>query len=139
MNREIKFRAWDPTEKFMFQNIVIGASGKLVAVEYMYSADEIDLTYYTTTNGENERAFIPMQYTGLKDKNGKDIYEGDILKTPTAVWKDIFNYTYVQYRSDIASYVKRGEDNRGYVRLEIRVEQVEIIGNIYENPELLQL
>ena len=59
--REIKFRAWDIEDNVMIQNIFSHFAGP---------SDILQEPYY-----------IPMQYTGLKDKNGKEIYEGDVLRS----------------------------------------------------------
>ena len=73
--------------------------------------------------------FILMQYTGLKDKNGKEIYEGDVVKCSSGcphqvVWQHDFFGMPMWYLSGL---------NEGYAWTETE----EVIGNIYENPELL--
>lgn len=98
--REIKFRAWDAINKFM---------GK---------------TFTIFDNGELPSHPIVMQYTGLKDKNGKEIYAGDILNgrilgTPFQV-----QWYASQFRSGFG--------------LPTSYKELEIIGNIYENPELVE-
>lgn len=95
MSREIKFRAWDGEQMSYFPLFWNHA-------EYL---DETEVNI--------------MQYTGLKDKKGQKIYEGDIY----SVWKDKGNPEVVEWR-------------RGGFRLPDGV-YIEVIGNIYESPELL--
>ncbi len=83
-----------------------------------------------------------MQYTGLKDKNGKEIYEGDIVKYE--VWKrfhgDMSEHTSaVEFNEKWAGWwpmVGHTVVDDGYYNWE--VENIEIIGNIYESPELIK-
>jgi uncharacterized phage protein (TIGR01671 family) len=85
----------------------------------------------------NEKGYTPdiMQFTGLPDKNGKEIYEGDILQY---YWKDEgrIRTTTVSWDNDYLQWV---EDNHSLVELfnDENIFDIEIIGNIYSNPELL--
>lgn len=95
-----------------------------------------------TLDGQNtfeifeDEDFILMQYTGLKDKNGKEIYEGDILNNgngPVYVfWNENYQAFWVGYDSE--------ESEKQYYAStsDFCTEADEIIGNIYENPELLK-
>jgi len=78
------------------------------------------------------------QYTGLKDKNEKEIYEGDIIKSP--VWKWTNKIIKFQEGSFIIANSKGSnyKPSRVLNRHKIRHENIEIIGNIYENPELIR-
>lgn len=75
------------------------------------------------------------QYTGLKDKNGKKIYEGDIVQTLCKGEKDIGKiiYEYNGFTIDVMNM------NRYYGRVNLLENFVEVIGNIYDNPELLEV
>ena len=113
MSREIKFRVWNKTIKRMcdWDDIKTGA----------------DFNDLEDDNGEW------MQYTGLRDKNGKEIYEGDIVTG----WFDHEKITgYIFYGSDAKFYIERN----GLFGIELNNAQdwTEVIGNIYENPELLE-
>lgn len=133
--REIKFRAWDRFKGEMVELTLLG-------LQWTY-VDE--LTVYGVDNerggvAKSKSDKVPvMQYTGLKDKNGKEIYEGDVVSTEclqvadhTEVWQKWHNLE-VLYLDDIAAFVPFHEfgTDSDYVRYEV-------IGNIYEHPELLE-
>lgn len=129
--RAIKFRAWDKEQHKMLFNEErgIALSGKLYneSDDWFYAFDDRKGSY----EGKDIEL---MQYTGLKDKNGKDIYEGDILK------HQIWSYTAVKVIWDDCMFrvitVKGEEHNLPLVSLQ--TNSCEVIGNVYENPELLR-
>lgn len=140
--REIKFRAWDKDYKYMNHKVMVGN----VWDEDNYHAHmiwvESEKVGYECEPGwkhfdENSNIGI-MQYTGLKDKNGADIYEGDILST------DLDRpYLIVEFRNgafmfqchdkgkDYYDFMATTGENSNFTKYH------EVIGNIYENPELL--
>ena len=90
--REIKFRAWDFVNKIMDEDIFIDGAGNA----YDYAS-----TTYNTPNTEIQRCEFPvMQYTGMEDKNGVEIYEGDILFHPLQGKRKVF----YPYSETVASY-----------------------------------
>ena len=113
MNREIKFRAWDREAKVMEYDILFSGIKNLLQQRL-----------------ENPKVFEVMQYTGLKDKNGKEIYEGDILR---AVGIVTWNEPEVRWSCiDIEWNDKCEWHDMLYL-----TTPLEVIGNIYENPELI--
>lgn len=121
--REIKFRAWCKKHKVMIYHI-----GSVNWNEQ----NEIFVNQDIKCAG-NE---ILMQYTRLKDKNGKEIYEGDIV----SMFHDT-QFSQVKWNSEYGCWeikVQLSIHNEGWDLLGNHLEQCEVIGNIYENPELLE-
>lgn len=117
MSRELKFRAWHKEGYFDYLDLREGG--------------ECDFTNLQLANAPFE------QYTGLKDKNGKEIYDGDIVKIARS-----YGYGFlpkgakakIEFDEKELCYKLRGN---GEFRLTSKKE-VEVIGNIHENPELLE-
>lgn len=118
--RDIKFRAWRETEKHMYNwNNLLNQNLK-------------NIFTITKSCGYNL-----MQYTGLKDKNGKEIYEGDIIKicAEGLGGEAIGKIVYDEY--DLA-FELRNEAEELSECLWYENQQIEVIGNIYDNLELLE-
>src|SRR5882762_3646451 len=126
MNR-FKFRCWDIfTEKFL-DNFFISNDGK---IRYGSVSDELQL---------EKKGYIIMQWIGLEDRYGKNVYENDIIKYPDYYDGDIFKKSglaVVKY-DEVSFYAI--DNNLGMHSLwDIIINNGEIIGNIFENPELME-
>ena len=128
--REIKFRAWDKEEK------------KTIVIKSL-KTDDIGNLYYINRELVNPTNIVMMQYTGLKDRIGTEIYESDVLH-----WKDLSElsdgtlecnvrvfWDDEHLRWSIETLEKFRNIEKLYDYSDIR--EIEVIGNIYENPELL--
>ena len=76
------------------------------------------------------------QYTGLTDKNGNRIFEGDIIKR---FWLGAEIIYCVQYGGENASFIGKAMNKRGFTTFDNDGEMFEVIGNIHDNPELLEV
>lgn len=116
--REIKFRAWDKENKVLLPvDLIGGVIVKIPGYEW-----------------ENVEDFEIMQYTGLKDKNGKEVYEGDVYLNPLG------NKLQIIFSLKEASFTGkslRTKEELPMLNFEGQL-QGEVIGNIYDNPELLR-
>jgi uncharacterized phage protein (TIGR01671 family) len=115
MSREIKFRAWEKdygidTEHMSMRGVGINDYGEAYA----------------------DKGVILMQYIGLKDKNGVDAYESDIIS-------DGVDWYVIEYDVRGTRFTKfwKGQINENVSSGLYNMESYEVIGNIYENPELL--
>lgn len=131
MARIIKFRAWDTHRKKMYPAEELGK-------------DELTLNPdgrgFVNVNSSNLRLseymphLIPLEFTGLKDQKDKEIFEGDILKHGIFVgvvclWRGFWDLEFTP--NDV--------QNKPHTALTLLNDESEIIGNIYENPELMRL
>jgi len=140
--REIKFRVY--LDKMYYQNEYNEYNTNLVGIDFFNKT----VTFAAYTDGEevdnlekysfDENDFLYkkdlkiMQYSGLKDKNNKEIYEGDIVTLHNSRYKVIFNMEQARFvlRDDKFEMEIPFTNNNN--------ERMEIIGNIYENPELME-
>jgi uncharacterized phage protein (TIGR01671 family) len=127
MNREIKFRAWWVNDKKMDSWQDIYTSQSVMSMYFKYDRDF---------------PHVLMQFTGLKDKNGREIYEGDLV--PCIYNRDGHTdhiYEVIWYEENAAFRLRR--HGNACPQLQVIQEMYdaarnEVIGNIYENPSLLQ-
>ena len=155
--REIKFRAWDDN-----QEIIIG--WEQLKLDKEEGEKRFSVIIFEDSVGNYYDDFPLMQYTGLKDSNGREIYEGDIVKLPVEMNTGIHGkhaYYEILYRNGlwITSYLSSEKGfilPRGYLvgelidfaedmrkslvfnDFEAKLKDVEIVGNIYGNIELLE-
>jgi uncharacterized phage protein (TIGR01671 family) len=146
MNREIKFRAW---VDWGFSEMIN---------DYCFLGNDFNFFGHDRTNN-NYKVIAVMQFTGMKDCEGVDIYEGDVLFLESFLTKisdsskvpnsDHVNYYVVEFNSDkkvnswqlrvikTTRYENFGLGNTSHSHLWTITDKAKIIGNIYQNPELL--
>ena len=146
MNNRLKFRVWDKLAERMIyphndnqQHFIIDLNG----------------CFHNLQNGSGGDDYVIQQYTGLNDKNGKEVYEGDIVKIkrwylrPFINNKQEIDYQHIEGETEIGQVIWGWNSQKYLVSYEhIRYDDsedfdksshsVEVIGNILENPELLK-
>lgn len=125
--RELKFRAWDTTEKYL--------TGAFTIIDCLHH-DGRAWDYHDS---------IWMQFTGLKDKNGKEIYSGDIIRDERGMVGVIVDFRYgpqFMWLHEYHDWTKGAQvvitEPVGHMQTASWLGGNEVIGNIYENPELLE-
>lgn len=121
-----RFRAWDEKNKEMFKDtFAVTESGEVVTVEQDFITNAPDYIFVDH--------LTLMQSTGLTDKNGKEIFEGDIVDSEDGILSGI-----VEFRPDLGMFVSTLIKYNNFERLCNVADSVYIIGNIYTNPELAE-
>ena len=125
----LKYRAWDSAKKEMFKDtFAITESGQVVVVEQESVASSPDYVFVDH--------LVIMQSTGLVDKNGKEVFVGDIIKCTRGCLHEVYiekEYGGTYFGGMPAVYLKGLREGYAWT------EHEEIIGNIYENRELLEV
>lgn len=145
--REIKFRFWGPFGEWIKPDEMEQKKTMLYGDEFAWDAYEPINDLFS---GLGNSDVVTMQFTGLRDKNGKEIYEGDIVKERNddikkvefgrigydGTWNGLTGFGLVGWRG--ARKEDDGEDEFLELEYHDHPKELEVIGNIYENPELLE-
>jgi len=147
--REIKFRAWDKNEERM---IYSGTEQNDYPFAWQLHNTGIEVVEHDGTDWNVIKNLVFEQYTGLKDKNGKEIYEGDVVTSEEYPFQDEGEFNYhgvIEWDEELTSYYlvlrivnphKQGiSDGVGEQLQDYLPADLEIIGNIHENPEILEV
>lgn len=130
--REIKFRAWDlrndrmVQDPYVFNEITAGHYVKEYGATYVFYE-----TWQDVGDGIDRPCHI-MQYTGLVDKNGKEIYESDVIR-----WRFVNTGEDEEYYEEEVKWYECGFFLDGGAPLTVAMDDCEVIGNVHQNPEIL--
>ena len=137
---KIKFRGWDKIKKIVYSAEELGEDQLTIMPNGRGFANISGIDTKRSQIDDNQK-IIPLQYIGLRDKNGVEIYEGDIVAK--------FDFVDPYYRSVVVrhlgafGYYNMGDfiafaSNYHFNWVNGKSEQIQIIGNIHENPELIK-
>lgn len=132
MSREIKFRAWNPANKRVYRSwddgSLIGfAFQELIGIRY----DEAE------SLRDDVKLFEFMQYTGLKDKHGVEIYEGDIVSGELHRFVIEYGIAQAEGGYEHPGFYAKDTDGDHFESYHFTWDEFEVIGNIHEHPHLL--
>ena len=123
-----RYRAWNKSTKVMYDD------GDIVSIDIEKSQIYVKTPFFEQLSCYNFRDIDLMQSTGFTDNDGKDIFRGDIVTSRGGLFKGI-----ISLRQDLGAYVIKLIGYKDFVRLSTVANTTEVIGNIYENPELLEV
>ena len=135
MNRVIKFRGYCD----IFKIWLYGFYMKLDDIIYICNSEDFEADGHHINQISDEPLWVVSesvgQFTGLYDKNGTEIYEGDILQVGDS---NDFDYLEVRFVRGVFAFLWNGNLDNEFPTQAPTQEWAEVIGNIYENPELLK-
>lgn len=123
-----RYRAWDKIHKTMYE------VDDIMSIDFGKSEICVKTLFFEQTNRYDFDDIVLMQSTGLTDKNGKEIFEGDILGTDGGLLDGV-----VEYRTDLGMWTNSLFRYNNFERLCSIANSREIIGNIWEHPELAEV
>lgn len=140
MNREIKFRGKRKSSGLW----IYGSLVKLESMAFILTEEALKETPLNMIGSAINHNAVDCvgHYTGLHDKNGKEIYEGDIVKAPLLdpifedIIKDAFDNAVIEYTYGAFGVCYYGGSHKIY--LQDLADKIEVIGNKFDNPELIK-
>jgi len=126
MNNRLKFRVWSVNDRRFIKSIYHDHADCYIFINAMYG-NPVILSKYGDEVELDEKDYVIQQYTGLKDKNGNEIFEGDIIR-------GMHDFGPAGFHSVTCSV--RWNNEVGYQWNYWDLSTIEVIGNIFENPEL---
>lgn len=123
-----RYRAWNKATKEMHE------VNDIVSIDFGKSEICVKTLFFERTNCYNFNDIVLMQSTGLTDKNGKEIFEGDIIDS-----YDVGLSGIIEFRPDLGAFVSTLIEYHNFERLCNVANSAKIIGNIWENLELAEV
>ncbi len=123
-----RFRAWDKIHKTMYE------ADDIMYIDFGKSKISVKTLFFEQTNRYDFDDIVLMQSTGLRDKNGKEIFEGDIIDST-----DGFLTGVIEFRVSLGMFVSYLVEYNNFERLCNIASSRKIIGNIWEHPELAEV
>jgi len=123
-----RYRAWDKIHKIMYE------VDDIMSIDFGKSEIGVKTLFFERTNCYDFDDIVLMQSTGLRDKNGKEIFEGDIIDST-----DGFLTGVIEFRVSLGMFVSDLVEYNSFERLCNVASSRKIIGNIREHPELLEV
>nr|DAK43084.1 MAG TPA: YopX protein [Caudoviricetes sp.]DAX60356.1 MAG TPA: YopX protein [Caudoviricetes sp.] len=121
-----RYRAWDKTCKTMYE------ADDIMYIDFREKEICVETLFFEKASRYDFDDVVLMQSTGLRDKNGKEIYEGDIIDSEDGILSGV-----VEFRPDLGMFVSTLIKYNNFERLCNVADSVHIIGNIWEDGELL--